>query len=277
MKFACDRCDKKYVLADDKIAAKEDVRLKCRQCGNVIVVKQAGEIVAKTPATPVPRLPLPEGALPPPAMPPQFKRASSREAPVPSSDEQTEEPVRPPVSGRLRASAPESRKVSATELSLSGPATLRSLPVEGTSEVDPHSETIPELMRPSGGMLPRPSSPRLGPGASKRPSVPTRATRSTKPAARPATDARQTPPSEQNSPEPTGAEGDRDATLEPMSLGAISEHEPPAPEARGERAASVPGLLNRLWLGAGSPAEKWRMLVALGVGFVLGALFGLVF
>jgi predicted Zn finger-like uncharacterized protein len=45
MKFACDACGKKYVLTDEKLAGKRTVKLKCRACAHVIVVKQDGELV----------------------------------------------------------------------------------------------------------------------------------------------------------------------------------------------------------------------------------------
>lgn len=44
MKFACPICAKKYNLADETLAARESVRLKCRQCGEQITVKESGEL-----------------------------------------------------------------------------------------------------------------------------------------------------------------------------------------------------------------------------------------
>jgi predicted Zn finger-like uncharacterized protein len=45
MKFACPQCSKKYNLGDDKLAARDTVRLKCRQCGEQITVKDAGQLM----------------------------------------------------------------------------------------------------------------------------------------------------------------------------------------------------------------------------------------
>jgi predicted Zn finger-like uncharacterized protein len=249
MKFACERCGRKYMLADDKVAAKDDVRMKCRHCGEVIVVKEAGEIVAKTPATPVPRLPLAEGALPPPAMPPQFKRSSARVAPGSSNSDAEAEQTAPPA------------------------------PVDAAGDVDVHGETIADPIRPSAAGLPRPSLPRPGPIASKRVSAPPPTTRSAEPP--PPTPSSEQAPSDPTAETSTEDEGDRTATVEPVALVAMAESAAPVPvlqaKASRDKLAAATQELQRLWLGASGAAEKRRMLIALGVGFVLGTLFGLMF
>jgi hypothetical protein len=267
MKFACEQCGRKYVLADEKIAAKEDVRLKCRQCGEVVVIKQAGEMVAKSLATPIPRLPLPEGVVPPPAMPPS-KRASGRAgAPPAPSEHGASEPG-------LEASVPPSDPTEPAEDARADLGTASETPrpasVGRTSVVDGHSETVPETMRASGIGLPRPSLPRLNAkrasAAPPEPSSP----------AQPSKDAQQPAPKLDAS----VVEGDshRPANPAPIVSTAVVAQNYGAPEVRSAAAVSQVGpVLDRLWLGASGAVEKRRMLIALGVGFVLGTVFGLVF
>ncbi|MBN1611219.1 MAG: zinc-ribbon domain-containing protein [Polyangiaceae bacterium] len=269
MKFACEQCGRKYVLADEKIAAKEDVRLKCRQCGEVVVVKQAGEIVASSLATPVPRLPVPEGAVPPPAMPPPLKRASGRAPAAPPSSEQEVEEPSGDVSPVPRISAPELPEGAPVD---SGKASETPCPssVERTSAADGHSETVPETMRASAPVLPRPSLPRL-----KRPSAAP---------PEPGAEAEPSSPLEVgHAPSPSAGgsirDGDKDrpAGFEPVASVAIVQRQQPEPGTQRPAGASVPNAIDRLWLGASNAQEKRRMLIALGVGFVLGTLFGLMF
>jgi DNA-directed RNA polymerase subunit RPC12/RpoP len=282
MKFACEQCGRKYVLADEKIAAKQDVRLKCRQCGEVILVKQAGEIVARSLATPVPRLPLPEGAVPPPAMPPPFKRASGRAAAAPPTSEHEAEEPGVDVSLPPRASAPELPGGSADDPG-KATETPHPVPVDRTSAVEAHSETAPETMRASGPGLPRPSLPKRD--AKRSGSAPG--------SAAPQPLLADSPPELEQQPSPTaeqepGRDGgnDRPASFEPISSSAmadpvIADKVRPAsgeqPGAEGNNLAPITKAVGRLWLGASSAQEKRRLLLVLGAGFVLGTLFGLIF
>jgi DNA-directed RNA polymerase subunit RPC12/RpoP len=273
MKFACEQCGRKYVLADEKIAAKEDVRLKCRQCGEVIIVKQAGEIVARSLGTPVPRLPLAEGAVPPPAMPPQFRRASGHAAAVPPSGEHEAEEPGVDASAPPHASAPELTEGAAADAEKAN-ETPHPLPVDRTSATDTHSETAPETMRASGPGLPRPALPKR---SAKRASV-------TPPPAAPAPLSADGPPRVERHPGPTpeqqDSESDRPASFESVPAAAIAEKEgrqQPGAQPDAGRTPAAPKGIGRLWLGASSTQEKYRMLIVLSVGFVLGTLFGLIF
>src|SRR4029453_14767156 len=41
MKFVCDRCQTKYSIADERVRGKV-LKVKCKTCANVIVVREAG-------------------------------------------------------------------------------------------------------------------------------------------------------------------------------------------------------------------------------------------
>ena len=49
MRFACDSCGAQYMIADEKVGAR-GVKVKCKKCGNMIVVKPAVEAAAAAPA-----------------------------------------------------------------------------------------------------------------------------------------------------------------------------------------------------------------------------------
>ena len=89
MKFACPNCAKKYNLADDKLAARENVRLKCRQCGEGITVKEAGNVVIAALGTDAAMGVMSEAPPPLPTPPPSasmadtLERESSASAPKP--------------------------------------------------------------------------------------------------------------------------------------------------------------------------------------------------
>lgn len=69
MKFACDGCGKKYVLTDAKIAGKRNVRLRCRACDHVVIIKRDGELVISPIVGPSVR---PPPSLAPDLMPSEF-------------------------------------------------------------------------------------------------------------------------------------------------------------------------------------------------------------
>ena len=49
MKFYCDQCNAQYFIADEKIGAK-GVKVRCKRCGHVIVLKPEQAEVAADPA-----------------------------------------------------------------------------------------------------------------------------------------------------------------------------------------------------------------------------------
>ncbi|HWV37829.1 MAG TPA: GYF domain-containing protein [Vulgatibacter sp.] len=56
MKFACDRCRAQYMISDEKVRP-NGVKVRCKKCGHVIVVKRPSSevpVVAPTPAAPAP-------------------------------------------------------------------------------------------------------------------------------------------------------------------------------------------------------------------------------
>ncbi|MBN2360253.1 MAG: zinc-ribbon domain-containing protein, partial [Deltaproteobacteria bacterium] len=71
MKFFCDKCNTKYSIADDKVRGKI-LKIRCKKCGNVIVVRElvptpevarASRSPAPAPApAPAPRSPAPAPA-----------------------------------------------------------------------------------------------------------------------------------------------------------------------------------------------------------------------
>ena len=120
MRFTCDRCGKKYVLSEDKVNAKTDVRLTCRQCGQVIIVKENDQVLVQETAA---RVGVPEGGLPPPPKPPPTRPPNASSAPgsmpppaTPSSPQATAAGTgtpsqprpsnRPPPPVRKKSSAP---------------------------------------------------------------------------------------------------------------------------------------------------------------------------
>ncbi|HSA22368.1 MAG TPA: zinc-ribbon domain-containing protein, partial [Myxococcota bacterium] len=49
MKFVCDNCSTQYLIADEKISAK-GVKVRCKRCGHVIVLKPEQTGVSADPA-----------------------------------------------------------------------------------------------------------------------------------------------------------------------------------------------------------------------------------
>src|SRR6266511_3898080 len=49
MKFTCDSCSAQYMLSDDKVGP-NGVKVRCKKCGNVIVVRRSAEAPAAAPA-----------------------------------------------------------------------------------------------------------------------------------------------------------------------------------------------------------------------------------
>ncbi len=50
MNVSCNKCGKKYVIADEKVAGKASVKIRCKQCQNLIQVSLAGAAAAAAPA-----------------------------------------------------------------------------------------------------------------------------------------------------------------------------------------------------------------------------------
>jgi predicted Zn finger-like uncharacterized protein len=56
MKFTCERCDAQYMISDEKVGP-NGVKVRCKKCSNVIVVRRAvenGAVAAEAPAKPAP-------------------------------------------------------------------------------------------------------------------------------------------------------------------------------------------------------------------------------
>ena len=65
MKFTCERCDAQYMISDEKVGP-NGVKVRCKKCSNVILVRRVAEngaVAAEAPAQPPPP---PPGAPPPP-------------------------------------------------------------------------------------------------------------------------------------------------------------------------------------------------------------------
>jgi len=54
MKFVCDKCKTKYSIADDKVRRKV-LKIRCKNCSNIIVVREPGRGADQDPATTLPR------------------------------------------------------------------------------------------------------------------------------------------------------------------------------------------------------------------------------
>jgi predicted Zn finger-like uncharacterized protein len=61
MKFTCDRCDAQYMISDEKVGP-NGVKVRCKKCQNVILVRRAPENGAVAPEAPA-AAPRPEGGL----------------------------------------------------------------------------------------------------------------------------------------------------------------------------------------------------------------------
>src|SRR6266498_657973 len=49
MKFTCDNCNAQYMISDEKVGP-TGVKVRCKKCGNVVVVRRAVEVAAEAPA-----------------------------------------------------------------------------------------------------------------------------------------------------------------------------------------------------------------------------------
>lgn len=94
MKFECDSCHAQYMIADEKVG-KRGVKVKCKRCSHVIVVRPDSDVSKKAPADGDARVEAPEeGAL---DAPPADVPAAAAAAPVPEPE--ATGPARPaPVS-----------------------------------------------------------------------------------------------------------------------------------------------------------------------------------
>lgn len=239
MKFACDRCGKTYVLSDDKVKAKSDFRMTCRQCGQVVIVKEHDEIIAQTANV---RLSVPEGGVPPPAMPPPAKPPRTRSSVASSASESTPPP---PVAsaGSTQAAVPD-------ESVASGSGTPR------TSQ-RPTSRPPPPVRKKSS--LPAPAAesdknggPAFPEPANDQPTAARAAMLPTETAARAAMQG--------SSPAASQLVSVRPASVPAAALERVSRSIPP-----------------ELWLGAATEAEKRRLVIVFVVAFTMGTLFGLIF
>ena len=46
MNVTCDKCGKRYVISDDKVAGKASVKIRCKQCQNLISGAGVGKVTA---------------------------------------------------------------------------------------------------------------------------------------------------------------------------------------------------------------------------------------
>src|SRR5512140_2694776 len=58
MKFTCDRCDAQYMISDEKVGP-NGVKVRCKKCSNIILVRRAPENGAVAPEVPAPVAPAP--------------------------------------------------------------------------------------------------------------------------------------------------------------------------------------------------------------------------
>ncbi len=66
MKFTCDSCSAQYMISDEKVGP-NGVKVRCKKCGNVIVVRRAAEVPAVAPAAAAPAPAAGDGGAPAPA------------------------------------------------------------------------------------------------------------------------------------------------------------------------------------------------------------------
>ena len=283
MKFACEECGKKYVLSDDKISSKDDVRLKCRQCGEVIIVKKDGEVLVEALTSSAGRVSIADGSVPPPAMPPTLKRPSvsppgtpstvSAPAPAPASTADAEpdsplasgpQPSRPPLNAPRRPSRPRpprsvAPKPSQPETTDSEASSKKPGDSADEGTADEGAGTKFESVTREG-----PSEPLQAETSSD--GVPAPAKTTDAPA-----DAAPSPAQALPMEAGLGATAASPNALEPPATELFSMNVSPAPAQEAPAGRTI----DRIWLGATSPEEKRRLLIALGAGFILGMLFGL--
>jgi predicted Zn finger-like uncharacterized protein len=91
--FACERCQKRYSIADEKVQGR-GFRVTCKQCGHVIVVKAAGQAPEAAAAPPAPaRAPSPTST------PTSASTPTPTSAPASTSAELPPAPLFPPLPG----------------------------------------------------------------------------------------------------------------------------------------------------------------------------------
>jgi predicted Zn finger-like uncharacterized protein len=143
--FACDKCQKAYTIADEKVAGRS-FKVTCRQCGHVIQVKASPPAAAPRPAAPAPAAPAPAAPRPtavaappapaarpaapprpPPAPPP---RAAATPPPAPVL------PAEPPPAPVLPAAEPPAPVLPAGGPPLAAAARLEHQTLETTDQHD---------------------------------------------------------------------------------------------------------------------------------------------
>jgi predicted Zn finger-like uncharacterized protein len=104
MKFVCDRCQTRYSIADEKIRQKI-LRIRCKTCGNVILVQESSAIAEESAGAPAPHSAVSSG---PKAAPGPAAKVSSglKTPPVPAKA--ASGPKAPPLSTGKVASGPKS-------------------------------------------------------------------------------------------------------------------------------------------------------------------------
>ena len=79
MNVTCDKCGKRYVISDDKVAGKASVKIRCKQCQNLISVSVPASAASVAP--PVSRAPAPASAGAVPAQRSPWEEESTRAMP----------------------------------------------------------------------------------------------------------------------------------------------------------------------------------------------------
>lgn len=171
MKFVCDRCQTRYSIADEKVRQKI-LRIRCKTCGNVIVVQdEHGKAVggeagsqamdaseqfesAKTDATSVPKT---VSSSAPKAVPPSHPRPAQSSAPksIPSSGPRTASmPASMPAASAASSSAPRSVPAGVPRVSpSSGSKVARPAPKAGPSGPPPPPPAGTVERDPLGGRV----------------------------------------------------------------------------------------------------------------------------
>ena len=62
MNVTCDKCGKRYVISDDKVVGKASVKIRCKQCQNLISVTVTAAPAAQAPAPQPTRQPAQQSA-----------------------------------------------------------------------------------------------------------------------------------------------------------------------------------------------------------------------
>ena len=130
MKFVCDRCQTRYSIADEKVRQKI-LRIRCKTCGNVILVQDSSAVPEGEGGVPAPH---PRSTSSGPKLPPSAKTASEPKLPPSPPARPASEPKVPPTpaarasglkaptlsSGRL-ASGPKSSSAESLKARLAAP------------------------------------------------------------------------------------------------------------------------------------------------------------